>query len=167
MDITVEKCPCCEAPAEAISMAGAKMGRSDPGDYRYAAEGEPLYLVIKQGVNIQGVWTVRGTQLDARILAQRMAARDCDGYHTWDVRRVDPESGDGLAGETLASYVHDDGRLAYGAHARALEWMKGVTRQAMRDDPPVAVLPDGEYGPGPSLDVDALYRAACRKEAMA
>lgn len=69
------------------------------------ARRKPFYVVVMQGVNIQGVHGVYSLD-EARLAAQQFAASDVDGYHTWDVHTL-VGTGDGLSEETFGSYRKD------------------------------------------------------------
>ncbi len=44
-----------------------------------------VYLVLKEGVYVQGVVGVCSSHLEAKNLAIKTANNDKDGYHTYDV----------------------------------------------------------------------------------
>lgn len=84
------------------------------------------YLVIRQGVYIQGVWGPFDVAEEAILFARSLAAEDKDSYHSYDVRPVsradlgrgdrDMGLGDGGLGEKIASFAQEHVVLKWTPH---------------------------------------------------
>lgn len=49
------------------------------------------YVVVKQGVYIQGVYGPYSLWTKARLAAQELARADSDAYHDWTVMQLTPQ----------------------------------------------------------------------------
>lgn len=92
------------------------------------------YIVVRQGVYVQGVHGPWPTVLEARAAAQSLAQADEDSYHSWDVIAL---RRDGLGDEVVyGSYRKMSERLhAEILHDMALEAKEAAHRHRMAGPP--------------------------------